>query len=39
LAPFHVVQVAGERGLIGAAAGGSVIRPISNTAPIVIHIT
>jgi hypothetical protein len=39
LASLHVVQVAGERGLIGAAAGGSVIRPISNTAPIVIHIT
>src|SRR5262249_47928624 len=36
LAPFHVVQVAGERGLIGAAAGGSKTRPISNTAPMVI---
>ena len=39
LAPLHVVQVAGERGLIGAATGGSVIRLISNTAPVVIHIT
>jgi hypothetical protein len=39
LAPLHVVQVAGERGLIGAATGGSVIRLISKTAPVVIHIT
>lgn len=37
LAPLHAVQVAGERGLIGAAADGSAIRLISNTAPIVIH--
>src|SRR5262249_38831409 len=39
LAPLHVVQVARERGLIGAATGGCVIPPIRNTAPIDIHIT